>query len=150
MIRSVNDEQPSSGIELAPSIFVPEDAIRFQYSRSSGPGGQNVNKVNTRAELWLPLERLYQLPYYAMARLRSIAGKRITKEDELHLVAQIERTQEGNRAALFEKLRELVRDAMTAPKPRRKIKVSRAAKRRRVEGKRQRAETKTNRREVKD
>lgn len=130
--------------------MLPEDAVCFQYSRSSGPGGQNVNKVNTRAELWLPIESLWQLPYYALTRLRSIAGKRITKDDELHLVAQVERTQEGNRTALLEKLRELIRDALTAPKPRRKTKPSKASRRRRVEGKRLRSEIKTNRREVRD
>lgn len=109
-----------------------------------------MNKVNTRAELWLSLAALDAMPYYAVTRLRSIAGKRITKDDELHLVAQIERTQEGNRTALFEKLRELIQDAMTAPKPRRVTKPSKGAKRRRVEAKRQRAEVKTNRREVRD
>jgi len=142
----VSDSSPSSGIEIAPNLVLPEDALHFQYSRSSGPGGQNVNKVNTRAELWIAIRSLAILPPYALTRLRSIAGKRITREDELHLVAQIERTQEGNRTALLDKLRELIREALAAPKPRRSTKPSKGSRRRRVEAKKRRSEIKSHRR----
>jgi ribosome-associated protein len=142
----VSESSPSSGIEIAPGYVLPEEAVRFAYSRSSGPGGQNVNKVNTRVEAWISLRALEILPAYAVVRLRSIAGRRITKDDELHLVAQVERTQEGNRSALIEKLRELIQQALTAPRPRRATKPSKASKRRRVEGKRHRGEIKSNRR----
>lgn len=144
--RVVSESTPTSGIEIAPNYVLPEEAVRFAYSRSSGPGGQNVNKVNTRAELWISMASLAILPTYAVVRLRSIAGKRITKDNELHLVAQVERTQEGNRTALLDKLRELVREALAAPKPRRVTKPSKAAKRRRVEAKRHRGEIKSGRR----
>lgn len=142
----MSESQPTSGLEIAPNIVLPDEAVRFAYSRSSGPGGQNVNKVNTRAELWIGMRAFEVLPQYAIVRLRAIAGKRITKEGELHLVAQIERTQEGNRTALIEKLRELVREALAAPKPRRKTKPSKAAKRRRVDAKKHRGEIKSGRR----
>jgi len=142
----VSDSSPSSGIEIAPNLVLPEDALHFQYSRSSGPGGQNVNKVNTRAELWIAIGSLAILPPYALTRLRSIAGKRITREDELHLVAQIERTQEGNRTALLDKLRELIGEALAAPKPRRSTKPSKGSRRRRVEAKKRRSEIKSHRR----
>jgi len=142
----VSDSSPSSGIEIAPNLVLPEDALHFQYSRSSGPGGQNVNKVNTRAELWIAIRSLAILPPYALTRLRSIAGKRITREDELHLVAQIERTQEGNRTALLDKLRELIGEALAAPKPRRSTKPSKGSRRRRVEAKKRRSEIKSHRR----
>ena len=143
---NVSESQPISGVEIAPNIILQDEAMRFQYSRSSGPGGQNVNKVNTRAELWISMNSLAVLPPYAQTRLRSIAGKRITKDDELHLVAQIERTQEGNRSALLEKLREMIHQALAAPKPRRATKPSKGSRRRRVEAKKRRSEIKSHRR----
>lgn len=129
---------------------MPEEAIRIQYSRSSGPGGQNVNKLNTRAELWISVSSLWMLPDHILLRLRSLAGRRITKEDEIHLVSQMQRSQEGNRQAVIDRLSELIHEALNAPKPRRATRPSRAAKRRRVEAKRRRAETKTHRKEVRE
>ena len=136
---------PADAIDLAPGVKVAEAALRFQYARSRGPGGQNVNKVNTKAEVWVPLSALWGLTARAAERLRDIAGKRVTKEGEIHLAADSGRTQEQNRLAVMDRLCAMVRAAIHEPKARRKSKPSRAAKRRRVASKRHRGEVKSGR-----
>ena len=121
-------------------------ALRFQYARSGGPGGQNVNKVNTKAELWVPLNALVGLGERAAGRLRASAGRRLTAAGEIHIASDSERTQEANRAAVMQRLREMLVAALHEPKVRRKTKPSRAAKRRRLEAKRRRSDVKSNRR----
>jgi ribosome-associated protein len=125
---------------------VSESALRFQYARSSGPGGQNVNKLNTKAELWVPLDALYGLSERAMGRLRQMAGKRLTTSGEIHIASDTQRTQEANRAAVLQRLRDLLSQAVREPKVRRKTKPSRASKQRRLDAKRRRGEVKSNRR----
>ncbi len=137
--------EPAGGIELAPGIRVAESAVRLQYSRSGGPGGQNVNKVNTKAELWISLAALAALSPSALDRLRQMAGKRITKADELHIVSETHRTAEANRLAVFERVEQMLRTARIEPKKRRKTKPSKASKRRRLEGKKRRSEIKAGR-----
>jgi ribosome-associated protein len=144
MSDPVADNLP--GEEVAPGVRVAPGAMRFQFARSGGPGGQNVNKLNTKAELWVPLAAMSGLGERAMARLRALAGRRLTTADEIHIVAETERTQEGNRTAVLERLRQLVLEARHEPKPRRKTKPSKAAKRRRLEAKRKRSEVKSRRR----
>ena len=134
------------GIELAPGVYVPESAVRFQYARSSGPGGQNVNKVNTKAEVWVIASSITGLSDRARARLPAIAGRRLTAAGEIHIAADTERTQENNREAVLARLRQLLLEAIHEPKPRRKTKPSKASKRRRIEGKRHRGEIKARRR----
>jgi ribosome-associated protein len=139
---------PADGVELAPGIRVPESAMRFQFARSGGPGGQSVNKVNTKAELWIPLDALARggMSGRAISRLRTLAGRRLTDAGELHLSSDTERTQPANRAAVMERLRELLVSALHEPKPRRKTKPSRASKLRRLESKRRRSDVKSKRR----
>src|SRR2546430_12202715 len=86
-------------IELAPGVYVPSDALRIQFARSSGPGGQNVNKLNTKAELWVSLEAIVGIDESARIRLRTLAGKRLTREGLLHISAHTKRTHEGDRQA---------------------------------------------------
>jgi ribosome-associated protein len=133
-------------IELAPRVFAPESAVRFQYARSSGPGGQNVNKVNTKAELWVEAAAITGLTEAARGRLPGLAGHRWTAAGEIHIASDTERRQEANREEVLNRLRELLLAAMHEPKKRKKTKPSRAAKRRRVEGKRRRGEVKAKRR----
>jgi ribosome-associated protein len=133
-------------VEIVPGIRAVESSIRFRYARSSGPGGQNVNKVNTKAELWLPIDALFGLTPRALDRLKQMAGKRLTIAGEIHIASDTERTQEANRAAVMDRLRALLAQAIHEPKARRKTKPSRASKRRRVEAKRKRGEVKANRR----
>ncbi len=139
-------ERPAAGIELLPGVRLPEAAVRFQFARSSGPGGQNVNKLNTKAEVWVRPEAIQGLNERALERLRTMAGKRITTAGELHLSAEAERTQEGNRTAVIERLRQMVRQARFEPKPRRKTRPSRASKQRRLDSKHRRSDVKSKRR----
>jgi ribosome-associated protein len=142
---------PPDAVEIVRGVRIAESAIRFRYARSSGPGGQNVNKVNTKAELWVPLDALFGLTARALDRLKQMAGKRLTIAGEIHIASDTERTQEANRAAVMDRLRALLAQAVHEPKARRKTKPSRTAKRRRVEAKRRRGEVKANRRgEAKD
>ena len=134
------------GIEVAPRVRVAESAMRWQYARSSGPGGQNVNKVNTKAELWVPVGALTGLTERALGRLRNLGGRRLTAAGEIHIASDSERTQEANRAAVLQRLRELLVQAIHEPKARRKTKPSRGAKERRLQTKRLRSQIKANRR----
>ncbi len=136
----------SPGIELAPGVAIPRDAMRLQFARSGGPGGQNVNKVNTKAELWIPLDALRGLREGALTRLRASAGSRLTKADEIHIVSESERSQEGNRQEVMDRLRELIVQAKVEPKRRRKTRISAGAKRRRLDSKKRRGEIKAQRR----
>ena len=137
--------QGSEGFELAPGITIPPAALRWQFARSSGPGGQNVNKVNTKAELWIPLDSLTGLSERATGRLRTILGKRLTIADEVHIAADTKRTQEGNRLEALRRLRDLLIKAMHEPKPRRKTRPSAASRQRRLDSKRRRSQIKSNR-----
>ena len=139
-----------AGLQVAPGVFAPAGTVRFQYARSGGPGGQNVNKLNTKAEMWVAISALRGLRADALDRLRQLAGHRLTQQDELHIVAQTSRTQEANRGAAIERLRELLIRAMHRPKARRPTKPSAASRRRRLEGKRRRGQTKVHRGSVDD
>ena len=136
----------AAGIELAPGVTVPRDALRLQFARSGGPGGQNVNKLNTKAEIWVPIGAIRGLRDSAVARLRASAGSRLTKADELHLVSESERSQEGNRQDVMDRLRDMVVRAKVEPKRRKKTKPSASAKRKRLESKKRRGEIKAQRR----
>jgi len=145
----MTDSDPSTfseGVEVAPGVTAPGAALRWQFARSSGPGGQNVNKVNTKAELWLEVGQIRGMTARALGRLRALAGKRLTSADEIHIAADTERSQEANRSAGLDRLRELLLQAMHEPKPRRKTKPSRAAKQRRLDSKRRRSNLKARRR----
>ena len=137
---------PPTGIEVAPGVTSPESAVRLQYARSSGPGGQNVNKVNTKAELWVTVDALVGLTDAAKARLAVMAGSRLTAAGQIHIAADNRRSQEMNRAEAFDRLRDLIVQAQHVPKARVKRKVSKGAKRRRLDAKKRRGEVKANRR----
>src|SRR5579862_9987760 len=95
---------PTSAIELAPGVSIAPDELTFHFARSGGPGGQNVNKVNTKSELRLRPEAIRGLPERALARLRVAAANRITTDGELLIVSETARTQEGNRRECMERL----------------------------------------------
>jgi ribosome-associated protein len=145
-MAGLDESSIPGGIELAPRVRVAEWMLRWQFARSSGPGGQNVNKVNTKAELWIALSALAPLSQRALARLQGLAGKRLTSRNEIHIASDTERTQEGNRAAALERLKELLVAAMHEPKARRKTKPSRGAKERRLKSKKHRSAIKSRRR----
>ena len=138
--------QESAADEILPGVRIPDSAMRFQFARSGGPGGQNVNKLNTKAELWVPLSSIIGLSERAIERLKAIAGRRLTIAGEIHITSETERTQEGNRTAVVDRLRALLAAAVHEPKKRRKTKPSKASKRRRLESKRRKSEIKSGRR----
>lgn len=130
------------GIELAPGVWTDRAELRFGFTRSSGPGGQNVNKVNTKTELRIRLTSLHGLSDRAVARLAYIARNRLSAEGDLILTADTERTQEANRQACLRKLRSLIEQAQVEPKIRKKTRPSRAAKARRLQSKKAHSEKK--------
>jgi ribosome-associated protein len=136
------EETPHS---LAPGVGILPGGLRIQFSRGGGPGGQNVNKLNTKAEIWIAMSRISGMSFSALSRLRALAGKRLTDADELHLVSEVHRTQEGNRREIFSRLRDMIVLAQIEPKRRRKTRPTRASRKRRLESKRHRGEIKTRR-----
>ncbi|MGA1046014.1 MAG: alternative ribosome rescue aminoacyl-tRNA hydrolase ArfB, partial [Phycisphaerales bacterium] len=113
--------------------------------RSSGPGGQNVNKVSTAAELRVAITAIEGLDERAIERLRDLAGRRINAAGELVLRAETSRSQRENREICLEKLKQLVSAAAKRPKVRRPTKPTRGSKQRRLEEKTQRGEIKRRR-----
>jgi ribosome-associated protein len=130
---------------LAPGVRAAPGGLRFSFSRSSGPGGQNVNKLSTRAELRIAMRDIQGMDDAAMDRLRQFAGKRLTRDDQIVIHADTTRSQLDNKSECLSRLRDLVTKAMVRPKTRRKTRPSRAAKERRLQSKRVRSQTKATR-----
>ena len=126
-------------------IQVPEEEFQWSYSRSGGPGGQNVNKVASKAELRWNVARSPSLPEEVKARLRTKVGRRITAEGDLLLTSQRYRDQGRNREDCLEKLRALISQAATPPRPRKATRPTAASRRHRLEVKKRRSATKKSR-----
>jgi ribosome-associated protein len=129
-------------ISIAPGIALAESEIELTFIRSSGPGGQNVNKVATAVQLRFDIEHSPSLPQPVRERLRKLGGNRVSRDGTLVITANRFRSQEQNRRDAVERLAELVRAATHVPRPRRPTKPSRAARARRVEAKRRHGEIK--------
>jgi len=130
-------------------ISLDEKEIHEDFIRSSGPGGQNVNKVATAVLLRFDAGNSKSLPDDVRERLISIAGRRITKDGMLLIKAARFRTQEQNRKDAVERLADLIKKAaVPPPRPRKKTRPSKASRERRIETKHRRSETKTTRRLV--
>ena len=128
-------------IRITDSLAIGEDEIVWSFSRASGPGGQNVNKVSTAAELRFDVARAF-LPEDLKARLKPLAGRQLTQEGVLVITAQETRSQERNREIALQKLVELLRKAAHRPKRRIATKPTRASKTRRLDSKSKHAQTK--------
>jgi ribosome-associated protein len=133
-------------IRITDQISIDESELEESFVRSSGPGGQNVNKLSTAVQLRFNVRNSPSLPNDVALRLMRLAGRRMTKDGVLVLIAQNHRTQERNRAEAQERLVALIQEAAVKPIPRRATKPTKASKQRRIEGKKRRSGIKDMRR----
>lgn len=137
-------------IHITGDLFIDEKELEWDFVRSSGPGGQNVNKVSTAVQLRFNVSNSPSLPDDVKQRLIRLAGRRMTKEGELIIDARQYRYQERNRQDALKRLIELIENATKKPKPRKKTAPSLGAKVKRLETKRQQGEKKRFRQTVRD
>jgi len=133
-------------IRVTDKIQIDESEIEESFVRSSGPGGQNVNKVSSAVQLRFDVRHSPSLPDDVRRRLERLAGKRLTNDGVIVLIAQTHRSQERNRAEALERLVELIRAASVRPKPRTATRPTLASKKRRLDSKTRRSKIKTHRR----
>ncbi|MCE7983244.1 MAG: aminoacyl-tRNA hydrolase [Caldilinea sp. CFX5] len=133
-------------LQVTPTITLDESELHEEFVRASGPGGQNVNKVETAVQLRFNVLTSPSLPEWVRQRLRQLVGSRMTDEGELIIEAKRFRSQLQNRADARQQLADLIRQATIRPKVRRKTKPTAAAQQKRLARKRQRSTTKQQRR----
>jgi ribosome-associated protein len=132
-------------IEVTDTILIPEDELDFSFVRSSGPGGQSVNKVATAVQLRFDVGTSPSLPPDVRERLLRLAGNRVTGEGVLMIEARRFRSQHRNREDAVQRLATLIRRATERPKKRRKTRPSKASVERRLESKQRRGKLKSSR-----
>lgn len=137
-------------IRVTSSIAIDEKELRFAFKRSSGPGGQNVNKVSSAVQLRFDVARSPSLPDRVRDRLIALAGSRATKDGVVVIDASRHRTQERNREDALARLIALIRAAARRPKRRFATKPTRVSRERRLEQKQRRSKTKRGRGRVGD
>jgi ribosome-associated protein len=130
---------------VSEQIEIPDEELEWKFVRSSGPGGQNVNKVSSAVQLRFLLPRNTSLPGAARGRLRRLAGRKLVDDGSILIAARSERSQEQNRRAALERLAELIRAALIEPKIRKKTRPTKASKERRIDTKKRRSDTKQGR-----
>jgi len=134
-------------LDLGNGIIVPADLLHGVTSRSGGPGGQNVNKVESKVTIEVAVDAL-PLPDDRKARVRERLASRINREGVLRVTSQAARSQSENRDRALDRLEELLRESLEEQTPRRKTRVPKAVKRKRIEDKKKRGETKRLRRDL--
>ncbi|MGA9026216.1 MAG: alternative ribosome rescue aminoacyl-tRNA hydrolase ArfB [Steroidobacteraceae bacterium] len=130
---------------ITPDIVVPDEEFEWKFIRASGPGGQNVNKVSSAAQLRFMLPANTSLPAAARHRLRRLAGQRLVDDGSILITARSERSQDQNRREALGRLESLIRQALIEPKIRKKTRPTRASKERRIDSKKRRGTTKQQR-----
>jgi ribosome-associated protein len=132
-------------IEIADNTSICEDELTFKTSRSGGPGGQNVNKLNTRVTVLFDVHHSPSLSEDQKRRIASSLSSRMDRQGVLRVVSQKYRSQEANRRAAVERLQQLLQETLKPAPIRRKTRVPAAARERRLEEKRQRSRLKCRR-----
>jgi ribosome-associated protein len=135
-------------LRITPLLEIPDRELSLSFVRAAGPGGQNVNKLATAAQLRFDLGGSGALAPEVKARLRALSGRRLTAAGVLLIIARNHRTQEGNRREAEVRLAELIRRALVAPKARRPTRPGAAARERRLADKQRRQSAKRLRRRV--
>jgi ribosome-associated protein len=131
---------------IAPDLVIPDEDLEWKFIRSSGPGGQNVNKVSSAAQLRFLLPQNSTLPVRVRNRLRQLAGQKLIDDGTILFKSMSERSQEGNRRAAQGRLEALIRAALTEPKIRKKTRPTKGSQERRIESKKRRGAAKVERR----
>ena len=137
-------------VTVTSKLLIPEEELRFTASRSGGPGGQNVNKVNTRVTLWFDVAGSPNLSEEQKRLILSRLGTRINKEGVLRVVSQRHRSQAANRETAKERLVELLQEAIRQEPPRKKTQIPPAAQQRRLDDKKHRSRLKQERSKIGD
>mgnify|MGYP001161058385 FL=1 len=132
-------------IKITQTISISDNEVQEVFIRSPGPGGQNVNKVATGVQLRFDARKSQSITSAILRRLRTLAGRRMTKDGVLVITAHRHRSQERNRVDALERLQALLRNAAEIPKRRRATKPTKASKERRLNSKKRRSEVKQNR-----
>jgi ribosome-associated protein len=132
-------------LNITADIVIPDEEFEWKFIRSSGPGGQNVNKVSSAVQLRFLLPVNTSLPAAAKNRLRRLAGQKLNDDGSLLFQSRSERSQEQNRREALDRLGALIRAALIEPKVRKKTRPTRASKERRIESKKRRGSTKQQR-----
>jgi ribosome-associated protein len=140
----------ASHLDVSPELRLPLTELEFRATRSGGPGGQHVNTSSTRVELWWDVAASPSLTDEQRLRLLNRLGSRLDSAGRLRLVSSESRSQLRNRESVTERLREVVAQALTVPRPRRRTKPTRASKIAREEAKRRRSAVKRERRPPRD
>jgi ribosome-associated protein len=130
---------------ITPDIVIPDDELEWKFIRSGGPGGQNVNKVSSAAQLRFLLPQNSSLPVSVRNRLRRLAGQKLIDDGSILFKAMSERSQDQNRRAALSRLEELIRSAMVEPKIRKKTRPTKGSQERRIETKKRRGAAKQQR-----
>ena len=135
-------------IEVTSWLTIPDSNLEMSFVRASGPGGQNVNKVASAVQLRFDLAGSHAIVEPVKERLRALAGRRVTDDGALLIIARNHRTQEQNRREAAERLAELIRQALIPPKIRKATKPTKASKQKRLETKTRTQRTKVLRTKV--